>query len=431
VEQSIAEHVPKRIRAGTHRSRLLEQTYTHAQQYMHGMGITRIADITGLDRIGIPVVAVMRPNGRSLSVSQGKGRDLMAARVSGLMEAIESWHAEHIRQPLLLGSYYELRQSHLLLDPADLPQDGTKRWHPDLTMLWIEGVDLIGACPIWVPYDQVQCDYTPRGQALASGLICSSNGLASGNHLQEAIVHALWELIERDARALWRLRSAADREQRRIDPASVADPDCQALFEQFAAAGVAMALWDLSIDTAIPVVRCQIVDREDHHHAPIAVASGYGCHASRAIALQRACTEAAQARLTMISGSRDDLMRRDYQRLGDPQRLTRTRQRILTMPTPWPYQAIGQSWEADTFAADIHQTLQHLLALGIAHVVAVNLTHPTIGIPVVKMVVPGLAHTPTYLSGVVAAQPMARYKRWLMQYTQTLREPYEHEHTQH
>lgn len=60
------------------------------------MGITRVADVTGLDRIGIPVVMVCRPNARSLAVSQGKGIDIEAATVSGLMESVELYHAEHI-----------------------------------------------------------------------------------------------------------------------------------------------------------------------------------------------------------------------------------------------------------------------------------------------------------------------------------------------
>ena len=68
------------------------------------MGITRVANVTGLDRIGVPVVMVCRPNARSLAVSQGKGIDLAAATASGLMEAAELYHAEHIERPLKLGS---------------------------------------------------------------------------------------------------------------------------------------------------------------------------------------------------------------------------------------------------------------------------------------------------------------------------------------
>ena len=67
---------------------------------MPTMGITRIANITGLDRLGIPVVMVCRPNSRSIAVSQGKGLTLDAAKASGLMESVETFHAESITRPL-------------------------------------------------------------------------------------------------------------------------------------------------------------------------------------------------------------------------------------------------------------------------------------------------------------------------------------------
>ena len=72
------------------------------------MGITRIADVTGLDTIGIPVVMVYRPNSRSVVVAQGKGLDLLAAKVSGAMESVEVFMAERITKPLLLGSFNDL-----------------------------------------------------------------------------------------------------------------------------------------------------------------------------------------------------------------------------------------------------------------------------------------------------------------------------------
>jgi ribosomal protein S12 methylthiotransferase accessory factor YcaO len=46
------------------------------------MGITRLGNITGLDRIGIPVAIAVRPNSRSVSVSQGKGLELPQALAS-------------------------------------------------------------------------------------------------------------------------------------------------------------------------------------------------------------------------------------------------------------------------------------------------------------------------------------------------------------
>ena len=73
---------------GTHRLVAPEQTLARVSRLMPVMGITRIANVTGLDRIGVPVVMVCRPNSRSLSVSQGKGVDLLAAKASGLMESL-------------------------------------------------------------------------------------------------------------------------------------------------------------------------------------------------------------------------------------------------------------------------------------------------------------------------------------------------------
>ena len=57
----------KAHRAGTHRLVAPEHTIARVRHLMPVMGVTRIANITGLDCIGIPVVVVTRPNSRSLS----------------------------------------------------------------------------------------------------------------------------------------------------------------------------------------------------------------------------------------------------------------------------------------------------------------------------------------------------------------------------
>ncbi len=90
------ESTTKGYLCGTHRLVAPEVTLSRLARAMPVMGITRIANVTDLDIVGIPVVMVCRPNSRSLSVSQGKGLDLAAAKASGLMESIESYHAERI-----------------------------------------------------------------------------------------------------------------------------------------------------------------------------------------------------------------------------------------------------------------------------------------------------------------------------------------------
>ncbi|MEZ4302620.1 MAG: YcaO-like family protein, partial [Polyangiaceae bacterium] len=108
----------KGFSSGTHRAVPPEETLARFERLMPALGITRIADVTGLDHLGIPVVMVTRPNARSLSVAQGKGLSLAAAKASGLMEAIESYHAEHIHLPLRLATYRELCGAHRMIDVA-------------------------------------------------------------------------------------------------------------------------------------------------------------------------------------------------------------------------------------------------------------------------------------------------------------------------
>ena len=94
------------------------------------MGITRIANVTGLDTIGIPVVMVCRPNSRSVAVSQGKGLTLAAAKASGVMESVEGYHAEHIALPLKYSDYEELRYSHQVANRKTCPRRVTVSFIP-------------------------------------------------------------------------------------------------------------------------------------------------------------------------------------------------------------------------------------------------------------------------------------------------------------
>jgi ribosomal protein S12 methylthiotransferase accessory factor len=159
----------KVYRRGTHRTVDPATTLARVQPHLAGMGITRIANVTGLDRIGVPVVMVCRPNARSLAVSQGKGLTLDAAKASGVMEAIELYHAERIDLPLRLGSVRDLARTHRLVDLDALPHWSDSRFHADLPILWIEGLDLLADAPAWVPFEMVlaACSEEPRSRPRA------------------------------------------------------------------------------------------------------------------------------------------------------------------------------------------------------------------------------------------------------------------------
>ncbi len=366
------------------------------------MGITRVADVTGLDSIGLPVVMVCRPNARSLSVSQGKGLDLAAARASGLMEAAELYHAERITLPLKFASLNELRFTHRMADVAALPRLAASAFNDDLRLLWIAGIDLLstdigsGGETLWVPYESVHLNCT---LPLPPGSGCfplTSNGLASGNHLLEALCHGLCEVIERDAWTLWELGGAAARWRTRVDLGTVDDPACRAVLDIYERAGIAVAVWEITSDLGVAAFRSMILDRDPAPFYAVGASAGMGCHPAREVALLRALTEAAQSRLTSIAGARDDMARAQYALSRSPDVVNRLRAEIEEGCRPAPESAAPRSFrqaptfESASFDADLRWLLDRLAAAGLSQVVAVDLTQEGLGIPVARVIVPGL-----------------------------------------
>jgi ribosomal protein S12 methylthiotransferase accessory factor len=364
------------------------------------MGITRIANVTGLDSIGVPVVMVCRPNSRSIAVSQGKGLDLAAAKASGLMESIETYHAETITLPLRYCSHEDLRYSHAVVDVGRLPAVSTSVFHPNLRILWCEGRDLLNDKSTFVPYELVHTDYTWPQHAGSGCFPATSNGLASGNHLQEAISHGICEVVERDAMSLSGVRDAGWRASRALDLESVDDPACNEVIGKFRRGGLEVALWETTTDVGIPCFSCVVFTREDDPLRPLPPAAGSGCHPARGIALLRALTEAAQSRLTQISGARDDVGRHTYARHRYAGTLDELR-RGLASPRPRRFLA-APNFESDTVDKDVAWELARLRDAGVTQVVAVDLTKDEFGIPVVRVVIPGLEglrDVPGYVPG--------------------------------
>ena len=373
---------------GTHRTVDPARTLERLLPLLPRLGVTRVGVVTGLDVIGIPVVMVCRPNGRSLSVSQGKGADLTAAKVSGIMEALEAWHAERILLPLRLATYRELREIARVVDVGALPRPSWSRFHPDLSILWIEGTDVIGGERVWLPYECVHLDFRSPGPQGTGCFLANGTGLAAGNTLLEAVSHGLCETVERDAFALWDELAQDERAARRVDLDSVDDPGCRRLLDACERAGVGVVAWDLTTDVGLPVFSVTIVDRRADALRRLPAAIGGGCHPDRAVALSRALTEAAQSRLTLIAGSRDDCPPAYYRRIRDGDAIGAHVARLDGGP--------GRDFAdlahlpAASVDADVAHELDRLRAAGIEQAILVDLTRPDVGVPVVRMVVPGL-----------------------------------------
>jgi YcaO-like protein with predicted kinase domain len=241
----------KQFVEGTHRVCSPRATLAAHAPKMKSMGITRLADVTGLDFIGLPVYMAVRPNSRGLAVSQGKGLDREAAKASALMESIEGWHAERIVAPLRHESYAALRRAARVVDVTRLPLERGATLELNTPRLWIEGYDLLAGEAAWVPFECVMTNFVRPAHA-GRTFVASSNGLASGNHLLEAVTHALCEVIERDAATRWRRSTATERQPSQLDLATVEPPRCRAVLDQVRRAGIETVVWDATADTGVP-----------------------------------------------------------------------------------------------------------------------------------------------------------------------------------
>ena len=363
-----------------------EETLRRIAPHLAQIGITRVCDLTGLDRIGIPVVQAVRPGGLSLSVAQGKGLTPAAARASAVMEAAEGWHAERIGLPRCTGP---LREALGGL-PADWLPGGGAQVGAVATL--VAGWDLATGAEAWLPLDLVHKDYTAPVEV--AGLCRSTNGLASGNTWDEALASALHEVIERDAMALHALAPRDVRARRRVDPATLAarHPDLAWLIERIAAAGLHLWLHDITSDVGVPAIRAEIGSvwlGRGAGRPRRRISAGAGCHLDPVTAAIRAITEAAQSRLTDIAGSRDDLAQSYYRPApaGNLDAFLAHAEDRLDHPAAAFDHPDASGASAD---CDVAHLVRLLVDAGLPRLLCCDLSRPDLPIHVARVVVPGL-----------------------------------------
>jgi ribosomal protein S12 methylthiotransferase accessory factor len=371
----------KNLATGMHRTVSAQTTIDKILHQKHRFGITRLANVTGLDRVGVPVALAFRPNARSVAVSQGKGMTLEHAKASALMESVEIWHAETFDQPLIYSSFADLSDRHSTINVGRLPEttDG-------LRMLWAEAHELNSGETRLVPFDMIHTDYTDADIPGHGSVPCSTNGLASGNHPLEAICHAIFEVIERDALSVWDAARQRGTPLRRITPDSIDSEDCTRLLAMFDEASLDCFIWDMTTDIGVATFTAVIRERgEASGHLGL----GSGTHLDRGIALRRALTEAAQTRLNYISGSRDDLFAEEYADGGMAAKNAAFETMIAAQTTARTFDDVPTETN-QTLRADLDALLSHLNTIGIDEVAAIDLTRTGIGIPVMRVIIPGL-----------------------------------------
>ncbi|MDD1646542.1 MAG: YcaO-related McrA-glycine thioamidation protein [Methanomicrobiales archaeon] len=356
-----------------------EETLARIEPRLPAAGITRVADITNLDRIGIPVFSSIRPmaGAGAITVYNGKGATPAEAKVSAMMEGIERFSAEVGDREMVTGAYPAILSRGPAVDPTTLILPAGA--DPSRSLPWITGTDLLNGADVLVPAHAV---FHPMPAGSPPLFRTNTNGLASGNTREEAIFHALMEIVERDA---WSLVETTRNTGPLVVNAGEGLPG--ELLKRFSDAEVEVRVKNITSDLGIPTIAA--VSDDTRLRDPALLTLGMGTHTNARIALLRALTEVAQSRLTQIHGAREDTTVADFRRRIGYDRTRRMNRYWFDGDGEVDFSTI-HSCDTDDFLTDIRHMLSVLEKAGFAHVITVDLTRPEISVPVVRVVVPGL-----------------------------------------
>ena len=209
----------KAIRLGTHRERSLHTTLELTPAPLHAAGVSRVAEISGLDVLGMPVYNTIRPlaEEHNLTVTCGKGLSDAAARASAAMEAIERHSGERGERYGVYGTRSEVQALARVLHPSRLILDRAHEWKESSRLEWWPCRDLVAGDIVLVPAVAVFTPYKLPPKLIGG----FSDGLAAGNSITEAALHGAYELIERDSTSLGESTRSGRRIQLRTLPADV------------------------------------------------------------------------------------------------------------------------------------------------------------------------------------------------------------------
>lgn len=358
---------------GTHRAQPPAATLEMASRAAAKVGVTRVADITRLDTIGIPTFQAIRPLSRTLAVSQGKGVTPELAKLSAVLESVETWHVEQPMTPVVTAAPRDLG-GQLSYDVPALPPCVPSVLHDGLPLDWVVARSLVDGAETLVPVDVVRLTLEQKVGWNPPAFFASTNGLASGNTLVEGVLHALYEVIERDAMTA---AVAGGDMGVRVDPRTLGSPVVDELCAMIERAGVTLEVRFVPSPTDLPCFLSWVAC-DDYPAAMY----GFGCHLRAEIALSRAVTEAAQTRLAYIAGARDDLQDEIDDAGGKRRR-----------EPSGPAADIGELMPAPVDHASLLEDLEYVVKRATAAFcyppLVVDLTREEIGVPVVKVVAPG------------------------------------------
>lgn len=403
---------------GTSRIQPVEETLKKVNPLVKQIGITRVADITDMDRLRIPNYSAVLPGTEDyIWVYSGKGPTKNHAKASVIMESIERFSSlpANYEGKILTGKYKELSKSYDVLKYDEVIEPLSFQLTDEMNMDYCIGYDLISEKDILIPSSLAIFRYNPNPPSINPYSFFHTNGLASGNVMEEAICHALCEVIERDAVSIAEFSSSAFQYHllktiengflnngiliRSLESKNFIDdntvysdidlngldyPPVKKIVREFHKCQISLKVKDITTEIGIPTFIASSVEWVNHDYGYLV--EGHGTHPDSRIALMRAITEVSQSRAANIQGSRDDLRKMKY----DPQNSDENKSwQFMASPKKKAFTEVN-SFYNDDILDDIKLILGNLKNKGFKNAIVVNLTNSRLQVPVVRIIVPGL-----------------------------------------
>jgi thioglycine synthase len=399
------------------------------------IGVTRISDITYLDKLYIPNYSAILPGTEdSIWVYSGKGPTKAHAKAGALMEAIERYSSlsSTYSKGFIQGTYLQLSKSYSkVLHPAEVLEPVNQAYSYDESIIdFLPGFDLLTNEKVLVPAQLALSRYSVQSPGTPPFLFSHTNGLASGNVLEEAICHALCEVIERDAVSiadlcasfipytiLEKIKNSLKKnmtcgypttpipEDIFVDDSSIfPDVDISEIVEEcepikflvkrFTDLGIPLLIKDITQkDIGIPTFVASSIEWISDNYGYFS--KGFGANPDARIALIRAITEVSQTRAVNIQGARDDLRKIKYKQKDE---IYKRKWQFIPASSSFARKNSNKTirfseirtYVNNDILKDIKLILSGLKNARLKRAIIIELTKPNVGIPVVRSIVPGL-----------------------------------------
>ncbi|WP_409199788.1 YcaO-related McrA-glycine thioamidation protein [Methanobrevibacter sp. DSM 116169] len=372
---------------GTHRIISPDETINKFESKLKAAGITRVTEITDLDRIKIPVFSAIRPTSEegSVSVYAGKGINKSHAKASAIMEGFERYSAERQNiDDVFYGTISEAKEKHEIIEPEHLNLAKDLKFNEDTSLEWTLSKDIISDKDFLIPTNAIYHPYNSENNTI-SLFKSNTNGLASGNNLEEAILHGIFEVVERDAWSIFELTKKNKKEVKldTIDSELIND-----VLEKFKNESIDIKLLDITVDIEITTIVA--ISDDTLLKDPALLTIGVGTHLNPEIAILRALTEVAQSRATQIHGAREDTVRADFMRKAGYERMKKINKHYFQENENKINFNDLKNKSKQSIKEDIDTSISELQKANIKNVLYVDLTRKEVDVPVVRVVIPEL-----------------------------------------